>query len=169
MSAPVAERLTLEPRLPKADRLVLWAIRAWVIGLKQRLDVTEPIRTAFGKFGIEEGADLTDALMSIVACGASRVLTVECICQAAVSDDEQRLLAAAALHQKGEGMEARFLLRTMLSPDASAHAGQILDRFGALLATAGLVLSSRPMTTERYILGPARNDEAPAARRPTLH
>jgi hypothetical protein len=163
-------RPVLVAQLPAPDRLVLWAIRAWVIGLKQRIDVAETIREAFGRHGVPEAAYLIEALMSVVACGASRTLTVESVCHKTLGDDERILLAAAALHQEGSGFEARFLLRTMLSARASSGAAEILDRFGVLLAGAGLKLFRWPPRTERYVLGPARRDEhEPAPRRPTLH
>ncbi|MGD9615532.1 MAG: hypothetical protein AB7H90_09025 [Alphaproteobacteria bacterium] len=156
--------------LPLPDRLVIWAIRAWVIGPKRRLDTAEPMRAAFGKYGIPEAAYLIDGLMSVVACGALRPLTVECVCHDPISDDERVLLAAAALHQDGRGFEARFLLRTMLSPTASNGAGEILDRLGALLADAGLTLFRWPPRTERYVLGPApKAGHEATSSRPTLH
>ena len=84
--------------LPLPDRLVVWAIRAWVIGLKRRIDAAEPIQAAFGKYGIPQAACLFEGLMSVVACGALRPLVVECVCHETISDDERILLAAAALH-----------------------------------------------------------------------
>ena len=175
LSVCASGRPVLVSQLPLPDRLVVWAIRAWVIGLKRRIDSAEPIRTAFGKYGIPEAACLVDALMSVIACGALRPLAIECVCQDEISDDERVLLAAAALHQDGHGFEARFLLRTMLSPSASSGVGEILDRLGGLLASAGMILFRWPPRTERYVLGPApqaRYDEPehePPPRRPTLH
>lgn len=164
-------RPVLMSRLPLSDRLVVWAIRAWVIGLRRRIDAGEPIRAAFGKYGIPEAAYLIDGLMSVVACGASRTLAIECVCHDAISEDERVLLAAASLHQDGRGFEARFLLRTILSPTASGGAGEILDRLGVLLAGAGLRLYRWPPETERYVFGPAEDgsEPAPPPRRPTLH
>jgi hypothetical protein len=117
-----------------------------------------------------EAVYLIEALMSVVACGASRPLAVECVCHDTISDDEHCLLAAAALHQSRQGFEARFLLRTMLSPTASSGAAEILDRLGALLADAGLSLYRWPPKSERYVLGPASEaEDAPLRRPPTLH
>jgi len=156
--------------LPLPDRLVVWAIRAWVIGLKRRIDAAEPIQAAFGKYGIPQAACLFEGLMSVVACGALRPLAVECVCHETISDDERILLAAAALHQDESGFEARFPLRTMLSPTASSGAAEILDRLGALLGSAGLTLFRWPPQTERYVLGPAPEAEREnPPRRPTLH
>lgn len=170
MSLSVSIRPVLVSQLPLPDRLLIWAMRAWVVGLKRRIDAAEPIREAFTRYGIPEAACLIDGLMSVVACGASRTLAVECVCHEAISDDERTLLAAAALHQGGCGFEARFLLRTMLSPTASNGAGEILDRLGALLADSGLVLFRWPPQTERYVLGPAAEAERQRLpRRLTLH
>jgi hypothetical protein len=91
------------------------------------------------------------------------------VCHEAVSDDERILLAAAALHQDGRGFDARFLLRTMLSPSASAGAGKILDRLGVLLADAGLSLFRWPLQTERYVFGPTAEARHEPSCRPTLH
>jgi hypothetical protein len=159
MRFAIPGRPILASQLPLPDRLLLWTVRAWVIGLKERRDTREPIQVAFGKFNIPEAADLLDTLMSVVACGAARPLIVECVCHEVVSEDEGHLLAAAALHQDGRGLEARFMLRTMLSPKASADAGQILDRLGAIFAVAGLKLFGCPAETERYVLGPTHSDE----------
>jgi hypothetical protein len=163
-------RPSLVSQLPLPDRLLIWAVRAWVIGLKRRIDSAEPIRAAFGKYGIPEAVYLIEALMSVLARGASRPLAVECVCHDTISDDERCLLAAAALHQGRQGFEARFLLRTMLSPTASSGAAEILDRLGALLADAGLSLYRWPPKSERYVLSPAPEAEhGPLRRPPTLH
>lgn len=139
--------------LDKPDRLLLWAMRAWVIGLKQRVDVAEPMRAAFDRFGVREAVELVDALMSIVACGATRVLEIECVCHKAVSEDEKRLLTAASLHQNGGSFEARFILRSILSATASRAAAELFDRLGGVLRAGSLHLSPWPMETERLVFG----------------
>lgn len=163
------DRPILVSQLPLPGRLLLWTVRAWVIGLKERRDTREPIQAAFAMFNIPDAADLVDALMCIVARGAARLLTVECVCDKTVSEDERSLLAAAALHQDGRGLEARFMLRTMLSPHASGDAGQILDGLGAVFAVAGLKLFGCSAETERYVLGPAQSDDKVALSRLSVH
>jgi hypothetical protein len=58
-------RPVLVSQLPLPDRLVVWAVRAWVIGLKRRIDSAEPIRAAFDRYGIREAACLIDALKNL--------------------------------------------------------------------------------------------------------
>lgn len=135
--------------LSRSDRLLLWAIRTWVIGLKQRTDATLPLDAAFAKYDVRDGACLIDALMSIVACGATRTLTVECVCCGELSGDESRLLNAAALYQSDRGLEAQFVLREFLAPTASRHAGQVLRQLSANMLDAAHKLSPWSFETER--------------------
>jgi len=168
MTGCIPDRPTEGPALPPADRLLLWAMRVWVIGLKRRLDVAEPTRAAFARFGAIEAAELVDGLMSILACGASEVLCIECVCHPEMSDDEARLLRAASLHQAKRGFEARFLLRAMLTAEASRDAGEILDRIGLVFAARGLRLSRCAADTERFAFGD-ESESMPQAIHPTLH
>ena len=154
-------------QLDKPDRLLLWGMRAWVIGLKQRIDVAEPMRVAFDRFGIPDAVELVDALMSIIACGATRVLDIECVCHKAISEDEKRLLIAASLHQNGSSFEARFILRSILSSAASRAAAELLDRLGKVFRDGSLRLSIWPMETERLVFGLRLNQSGKT--QPTIH
>jgi hypothetical protein len=154
--------------LSRTDRLLLWSIRAWVVGLNRRLDIVAPLREAFDQFGIAEAAELVDTLMCIVTCGAVRTPVIACVCDPSVSEDEGRLLAAAALHQAGHSFEARFLLREMLAPAASSDAGEILTRLGAVLTAGNHRLSSWAIDGARFVFVPA-TEAGVATSRPTLH
>jgi hypothetical protein len=143
-------------------------MRAWVIGFKRRIDATTAIGAAFDRAGVAAAAEQVDALMCIVACGATRTLHVDCVCHETLSPDEWRLLTAAALHQAGRGLEAQFVLRTMLSPSASRDAGEILDRLGAALGAGSLLLPIPPRETERFAFDPS-TDMSQSVGRPTLH
>jgi len=137
--------------LARVDQLLLWGMRAWVMAMQQRVDVVAPLQAAFARFQITQAAELLDALMCVVACGASRVLTIECVCCASVSDDEQRLLAAAAACQCGQGLEATFVLRTILGPAACRDACEILHRLGSVMTSGGCELSRWELATERLV------------------
>lgn len=136
--------------LPPAERLLLWGARAWVAGARQRLDVAPAIATEFDTHGAGDAAPLIDALMSVVACGATRCVTIDCLCQSRISPDERRLIQAAALHQSGRGFEACFLLRELLTPPATRDAGTILERIGVRFATASLSFMWLPNATARH-------------------
>jgi hypothetical protein len=158
------DRPAADHSLPYPERLLLWSLRAWVVGMRQRLDALVPIRSAFDQADAPAAAELVDALMSVIACGATRVLTVECVCHKGASEDESRLLVPATLHQAGRGREARFVLRDMLAPAASGDASELLDRIGSALATAGLRLSRIPGATQRFAFA-----SETAVLGPTLH
>ena len=141
--------------LSRSDRLLLWAMRTWVIALKQRVDAAPPLEAAFTRYSLPAGAQLVDALMSVVACGATRPLTIECVCCGIASSDESRLLAAAGLYQRDQGFEATFLLRDMLAPAPSRAAGEILQRLSEVLLEGAQWLSAWELRTERFSF-PAR-------------
>lgn len=167
MSLPAPGTRVSMSHLCPADRLLLWAMRSWVIALKQRVDVAPALQAAFARFNIAECAEMFDALMSVVACGAVRTLAVECVCAGTISEDESRLLAAAALHQAGRGFEARFLLREMLNPASTCHAGDLLDRLGKALSVQRHVLSDWSMQPGRFVFA---SEPAPLRQpAPTLH
>ena len=168
MSLPAPGTAVRTSILSRTDRLLLWSFRAWVIGLNRRLDIVPPLQEAFGQFGIAEAAELVDALMSIVACSAARTLDIECVCGPSVSEDEGRLLAAAALYQGGQSFEARFLLREMLTPAGSCDAGEILARLAAVLTTGNHKLSNWMIDGARFVFVASTNG-ATQAPRPTLH
>jgi hypothetical protein len=168
MDGCAVDGLTEGPALPPADRLLLWAIRVWVIGLKRRLDIDAETRAACARFGVPDAVELVDGLMSILACGATQVLCIECVCHPRLTEDEARLLRAAALHQANRGFEARFLLRAMLTAEASRDAGEILDRIGLVFAARGLRLSRGGADTERFVFG-GDSESPPPVVRPTLH
>ena len=168
MSLPAPGTAFRTSVLSRSDRLLLWSIRAWSAGLNRRLDIVPPLREAFDQFGIAEAAELVDTLMCVVTCGAVRRPVIECVCDPSVSEDEGRLLAAAALHQAGHSFEARFLLREMLTPAASSDVGEILARLGAVLTAANLRLSRWTIDGARFAFVPATEAIAANAR-PTLH
>ena len=161
LSAPATRIRTSQ--LSRPDRLLLWAIRAWVIGLKRRLDVAPPLAVAFGRVGVPEAAEIVDALMSVVACGAVRTLAVECVCETGVSEDESRLLAAAGLYQQAQ-------LRSAV-PAARNPAPRQRRRRAAAGAARGCIvqrksaLSTWTLDIERFVFGPApRPAEGPPGR-----
>jgi hypothetical protein len=168
MSLPAPGTAIRTNILSRTDRLLLWSIRAWVIGLNRRLDIVPPLREAFDQFGIAEAAELVDTLMCVVTCGAVRRPVIECVCDPSVSEDEGRLLAAAALHQAGQSFEASFLLREMLTPAASSDASEILARLGVVLTAANLRLSSWTIDGARFVFVPATDNPVQTSR-PTLH
>ena len=160
--SPLATTTQLRP----ADRLMLWAMRTWVIALKQRVDADVPLRAGFGRFEVAEAAGLLDALMCIIACGATRTLAVECVCNPAVSADESRILAAIALHQRNRGFEATFILREIVGSPAITHAADTIARLAAMLSAASQLLSEWPLDVEQFAFVVGEQRLTPA---PTIH
>ncbi len=121
--------------LPFAERLMLWTLRAWVMGLHRGKPIAPQIEAAFAKAGAPEAAEDLNRFMLGFARGASRQIAVDCICKQEISADERRLLDILACHQQGRALDALALLRSMMHPRqavaASWDAGRLADRIKA--------------------------------------
>src|SRR3546814_13998015 len=102
--------------LPFPERLLLWAFRTWVVGLRRRIPVDEALHTAFGRIDAGTAVGLIDNFMAVVSHGAARVVNIDCPCRPEVSDDARRLLAALPPYQSGTRPAAPFLLPSQLPP-----------------------------------------------------
>ena len=154
--------------LPYLEQLLLWSMRAWVIGFCRGLPVEERLEAAFAGVGAPAAAAHLYGFMWALGHGARRLLAVDCVCRPQVSADERCLLDILALHQAGRSLEAVLLLRSLATPAAALAAGDSAARLGAALATAGRFLSPRALPTARYALADDGGMAAPD-RPPTLH
>ncbi len=137
---------------PVLERALLWAIRAWVIGLTRRVPVEERIEAMLARLGAPEASSALFALMWVLNCGATRTLAIDCVCHPGVSGDERRLLEVLALYQQAREFEALLLLRSILTPAAAIAAGANAAQLASLLAAAGCMLRLAPSHTGRYAL-----------------
>ena len=160
MDQPFAEDERMA--LPHLEQLLLYSIRVWVIGFCRGLPIAERLDEVFAMIGAPEAAAHLCGFMWAVGHGARRLLAVDCVCRAEVSEDERRLLDVLALAQAGRSLEAVLLLRSLITPPAALAAGDSAARLGSALAAAGRTLSPRSLPTTRYAL--ADEDKAP-----TLH
>jgi len=133
---PVPPSLPGLAALPFAERLMLWTMRAWVMGVHRGNPTTTQIEAAFAKAGVQEAAEDLERFMVTFARGASRQIAVDCICKQQVSADERRLLDILSCHQHGRALDALALLRSMMHPRqaaaASWEAGKLADRIKAV-------------------------------------
>ena len=134
------------------EQVLLWSMRAWVLGRRQDRAVIEPIRRAFAKIGAAGAACRLDQFMWILADGSHRTLHVECVCAAGMSADERSLLDIFALAQQGHSFEALLLLRSIVKPAAALSLGAIAAELAGALDSAGQRLAPAARETERYVL-----------------
>src|SRR5882724_5081769 len=83
--------------LPHLEQLLLYSMRAWVIGVCRGLAIAERLDEVFAVIGAPDAAAHLCGFMWAVGNGARRLLAVDCVCRAEVSDDERRLLDVLAL------------------------------------------------------------------------
>ena len=138
--------------LPTTERIVLWALRAWVVGQRKRMAVDALIAERLEWIGAENLAPLFDAFIGMVALGAVRPLAIHCVCHRGLSEDERALLDALALAQSGRSFETVLLLRCFLAPTSATDAVRFACRIGEGLSQAGRVFDLRVLGSTQYAL-----------------
>ncbi|MBO1324466.1 hypothetical protein K2X14_04765 [Acetobacter sp. TBRC 12305] len=125
--------------LPKAEKTLLWCIRAWVISLSDRSGYADRIEATFEKLGISETVADLHGLMVATGRGARRVIEINCICSPGVGADERRLLDAIALQQRENHEDAFDILTGFMTEAAALDACDHISRLALALSAAGHV------------------------------
>ena len=137
--------------LSRLESVLLWAMRAWVVGIVEKIPVEEQICDAFRQIGVPGGTAQLYEFMWVVSQGATRTIDVDCVCKARVSRDERSLLNVIALAQHERTFEALVLLRSMLEPKIAMAAVDSAARIAAMLRAEGQHLPVPTMDTDRYM------------------
>jgi hypothetical protein len=125
-------------------------MRAWVIGITQKIPVEEQIQDAFNRIGAPDATGQLYAFMWILSQGASRTLNVDCVCQTSLSSDERTLLDIVTLSQHKRTFEAMILLRSIVRRSRAVAAADSAMKVAGALSAAGFVLPARALETTRY-------------------
>jgi hypothetical protein len=104
----------------------------------------DQLERVFCRFGVVEAAASLDALLCATAQTAIRAIDVRCPRCARLSEDEVRLLYAAAAAQRRDFETARAHLQHWLSAPVADWALGPTCGLGALFKNAGLILPFRP-------------------------
>ncbi|MDR3519070.1 MAG: hypothetical protein P4M00_25000 [Azospirillaceae bacterium] len=164
MNDPSSDHLAA---LPSLERLLLWTMRAWVLGHCHGRDAETGIRNVFDRLGTPEAVASLDGFMTALSLGARRVLEVNCVCNRTLSDDERALLCAIGFEQEEASEDAFNLLTPLISERAAAAACISARRLAVALQSQGYWL--QPATLGGYRLALSRF-AAPAGRSArTLH
>ena len=155
-------------QLCRQERIALWTMRAWVIGITQKIPVEEQIQDAFGRIGAPNATGQLYAFMWILSRGAYRMLDVDCVCSTRISGDERALLDILALSQHGRGFEAMILLRSMVKNTRALATAECANDFVRTLTAAGFHLPVRTLETTQYAFADQGFADLPA-QPPTYH
>lgn len=136
--------------ISRNERIMLWTMRAWVIGITQKIPVEEQIQDAFTRIGAPDATGQLYGFMWILSQGASRMLDVDCVCSQKISGDERALLDILALSQHGRTFEAMILLRAMVKSTRALSVSDCAVDIVRTLSSAGFILPVRPLETSRY-------------------
>ncbi len=127
-------------KLPTLENIVLWSMRAWVIGHCRRIDIASRIETVFVQLGVPESAAHLDGFMGALGGGVRRTLKVNCVCCKQVSADEAALLQVFAFQQDEAHEEAYAILEDMVTEAAAAACSDQAHRLALSLQAAGHLL-----------------------------
>ncbi len=158
----------LVSELPTLEGLLLWTMRAWVIGHCHGRNVGQAIHNVFTRLGAPEAAQALDDFMSTLGAGARRMLEVNCTCHPELTGDERSLLRALVFEQYEAPDDAYAMLATMVTEQAATAACSSAGRLVCSLVMAGHAL--RPTTfDEKRRFGNARRPVHGSARSHYLH
>jgi hypothetical protein len=155
-------------RMSRQERIMLWTMRAWVIGITQKIPVEEHIQDAFTRIGAPDATGQLYAFMWSMSQGACRMLDVDCVCSTRISEDERTLLDILALSQHGRSFEAMILLRSMVKGSRAVATAKCAGDFVQALSVAGFHLPVRALETSRYAFADQGFPVTPALT-PTYH
>jgi len=155
-------------QMSRPERIMLWTMRAWVIGITQKIPVEEQIQDAFNRIRAPDATGQLYAFMWILSQGACRMLDVDCVCSTKISEDERSLLDILALSQQGRTFEAMILLRSMVKSSRALATAECAGEFVRTLSAAGFHLPMRALETTRYAFADQGFASAPALT-PTYH
>lgn len=136
--------------MPHPERLIVWAMRVWVVGVRERISVDEVLRASFLRAGAPQALPVLDNMMVVIAGGAARVIDVSCVCHEEISVDERTILDVIALFQAGDTLETPLMLRSFLTPHAAMSVALLIERLATVLSDARLMLRNRPSPARRH-------------------
>jgi hypothetical protein len=143
--------------LPRLERILLWTMRAWVIGITRKIPVEDQISEAFSRLGAPDATGQLYGFMWMLANGAGRTINIDCTCSRTVSADERHLLDIFAFSQHRQSLEAMLALRGMMPASVAISAGESAVAVANALSAAGQRLMQRAPGTTRYALTPDRD------------
>jgi hypothetical protein len=126
------------------ERLLIWGCRTWLACCRARNCPMDQLERVFSHFGAVEAAASLDALLCATAQTAIRAIDVRCPRCARLSEDEVRLLYAAAAAQRCDFETARAHLQHWLSAPVADWALGPTCGLGVLFKNTGLILPFRP-------------------------
>jgi hypothetical protein len=136
--------------ISRQEQILIWAMRAWVIGIAQKIPVEEQIQDAFSRVGAPDATGQLYGFMWILSQGASRMLDVDCVCQTRLSRDERMLLDILALSQHKRTFEAMVMLRSLVRRGSAVAAAESAIKVMCSLSAAGFTLPVRSLETTRH-------------------
>ena len=127
--------------LPSAQGVLLWSMRAWVLGLARSVDMGVRIRGAFAGFDAEDAAASLAGFMEALDDGGVRTIDIGRMCSLGVTVDERLLLGIFSAVQAGQAGKAAAVLRGMVAARSIPVALDWAEDVASALLDAGQQLA----------------------------
>ncbi len=139
-----SEQTNAVAELPKAEAVMLLAVRWWVRCLREGENPIPRLTTAMTRADVRDAGYSVDALMNIIARTGQRPVDIRCPRCPELSEDEAVLLHAARLAQMERAdLAERHLRLYLLTSSGAEFAIGPLEAIGTLFLEAGLVFGRR--------------------------
>ena len=132
--------------LPSAQGVLLWSMRAWVLGLARSLDMGARIRGAFAGLDAEDAAASLTGFMEALDDGGIRTIDIGRMCSLGITADERLLLGVFSAVQAGQASKAAAALRGMVAARSVPVALDRAEDVASALLDAGQQLASHAKT-----------------------
>lgn len=132
------------PYLPFSEKLMLWAIRLWVLETREADKDQEALRHGFKLAGVPDAFFALDDFLCVISASATAQIDVGCPSCTKVSDDEHLLLGVISAWQQGHGKDQGTALLSSWLPLAAIRIIQDpASTLAHVLKCSGLIIRPR--------------------------
>jgi hypothetical protein len=134
--------------------VLLWCMRASVIGLKRGIDVEARIDGMLEALGAPAASVWLRQFVVALSAGCTRMIEVRCVCRKRLDPDERALLDVLSLAQAMRRFEALLVLRGFVTQAGAQDALRGAEGVGAALAQAGRFLPEPEQEVRHFAMTP---------------
>lgn len=131
-------------RLPGAERLVVWTMRAWVLAMRRQEDPRAAILSGLLPYDLIDAANPFNGLMCLIGWRARFGIDVRCPSCPHLGDGEQRMIGFLAAAQGGADNTVAGVAAETFQSDAVPGAVWLGRQVAGKFMTKGLILPMRP-------------------------
>jgi hypothetical protein len=140
-------------KIARAERLLLWSMRAWYASACERVPVRGVLHQLFAVEGIAQSLPAFERMMNSMFNGLRDWPEIRCLRSEWMGRHERHMLSAIAALQHGDEFTARRLLRDWLDPEAVSSVAKHAVIWAQSARAARLLLAAPTLIETRDHLG----------------